>query len=494
MVSEKRKEHKPFYEILKSRDKYLSERIFLIKNRAKVWLRPLGKNDYIHSDNVEKYLSQLVPDKIKKQKMTCAEIFVLLAATYMHDVRRNETHHEKRVWEELTNDPDHYMLYDEFEAEAVGEVCYGHAPEAEKPLRTISNKFGIPSLDLTNPLDLRFLAALLRIGDEMDSAYTRLMGLPKDDIRKLVRFPNIDTKRWIIEFQCEPSNYDQWRTLKDMVDRVHQRLKEVQWVFSPKGLPYQKVEMNPKNPPLDRVREAQILAREYIELQHVREEMDQRLKRLEEEAKETAILCELRDEIRRIRDGIQPIERRVRSKVREITDEHPIWSWSEKVKGLSSDAGVYSFGSIKPEFTAPSIYRIFGLVPKGYMIPFPEARFYVGGQPRLGKYVGHRFRVFMRGVIDAKDPYYYSWYLKKKKEYRKKRRDIVENPKKCKDYKKCAYKFGRTVKKTDCKLHMDNLAKQSLTRILVTHAWETLCEYRGLTISRTKGGIPPRPA
>jgi hypothetical protein len=71
-------------------------------------------------------------------------------------------------------------------AQAVADVCYGHAYESVCPLRNISNNFGDSYL-CNDPLNLRRLAALLRLADEMDQAYIRL-----GHLRDRISLPAID--------------------------------------------------------------------------------------------------------------------------------------------------------------------------------------------------------------------------------------------------------------------------------------------------------------
>lgn len=240
-----------FREILKGT--LLGDRInLLIEDSKNKWLRDLGKNDFIHSSAVENYLDRLVPDEIKlnENNFDKAEVFLLLYAVYLHDIGRSEdeTHHEKKTYDNILNYYEKYKLNNKFEAIAVAEICYGHAKESEKPIKTIRTNYGIA--DLSNrPLDLQFLAALLRLADEIDNAYTRVQGVKGQDgsIRNLIRFINIDTSRWFIEFQTEPINWKDRVELKKIQSYTQTRLDEIKDILELKGLFYYQIWLDPKD-------------------------------------------------------------------------------------------------------------------------------------------------------------------------------------------------------------------------------------------------------
>lgn len=163
------------------------EHICKVKTEAHQWLAGIEKNGIDHSERLEEYLNKLIPDKYKK-KLKFAEIFILLYAVYLHDIGyRNEKDeiehhaHPLRSQEYIFKDPRKY-LFGDFPyrgdeppslAEAVAEVCYGHAPESTCYLNKINDNFGDSYLCL-DTLNLRLVVALLRLADEMDQPYIRL--------------------------------------------------------------------------------------------------------------------------------------------------------------------------------------------------------------------------------------------------------------------------------------------------------------------------------
>jgi len=239
-----------FREILKGT--ILENRLNILIEDAHKWLRDLGKNDFIHSNNIEDNLDRLVPDEIKLNEniFDKAEIFLLLYAVYLHDIGRYEDgdHHEKDTYQKIMENPEKYGLKNEFEAYAVAEICYGHAKESEKPIKSIRPDYGIAGLS-NKVLNLQFLAALLRLADEVDNAYTRVQGIKKQkgSVRNLIRFINFDTTRWIIEFQSQPANWKDRTELRKIQSYTQSRLDEIREILETKELLYYQIWLDPKD-------------------------------------------------------------------------------------------------------------------------------------------------------------------------------------------------------------------------------------------------------
>ena len=176
----------------------LYQRFSDIKDKAQEWLKNLGKNGYDHSLRLESYLVSLTKGLIERDPilMSPQEVFVLLCGVYMHDVgywyngECIAKGHPERSREYILSDPAKYLL-DDFPpfmgehprvAEAVGWVSYGHSEEKFLPLKEIPNNFPDQALSET-PLNLRKLAALLRMADEADDPYIRVKGDGSQSIR-----------------------------------------------------------------------------------------------------------------------------------------------------------------------------------------------------------------------------------------------------------------------------------------------------------------------
>ena len=143
-------------------------------------------------------------------------------------------------YDEIRKNYAQYGLNDRFEAKAVAEICYGHAKESERSIKDISENYGVAGL-CDRRLNLRFLAALLRLADETDNCYLRLPWFPNDDknsIRELIRYVNFDTTKWIIEFQTEVEGLEDLIKLQRMVCFTQSRLNEIKEILESKGLFY----------------------------------------------------------------------------------------------------------------------------------------------------------------------------------------------------------------------------------------------------------------
>ncbi len=122
-------------------------------------------------------------------------------------------------------------------------MCYGHAHESVCPLRDISNNFGDSCL-CKAPLNLRRLAALLRLADEMDQAYIRL-GHLRDSICLPAISQGIVRMHW---------NGDQsvGEALVDLVQEINETLVPVNGLLSGWDFPKTTVVLEPlvkKSPP-----------------------------------------------------------------------------------------------------------------------------------------------------------------------------------------------------------------------------------------------------
>ncbi|MCK4619933.1 MAG: hypothetical protein KAT52_08295, partial [Desulfobacterales bacterium] len=236
------------------------EHISRVRKEASSWLEGNEKNGIDHSKRLEGYLDQLIPDEFKK-KLKPAEVFILLYAVYLHDIGyRNEQgeiesdNHPLRSKKYILKDPKKY-LFDQFPpmkegeaplaAQAVAEVCYGHASEDICPLRNIPNDFGDTRL-CQEPLNLRRLTALLRLADEMDQAYIRL-----GHLRNNISLPAIGDG--IVRLHWN-GNQSIGESLVDLVQEINETLVPVndllsQWDFPETTVVLKPLVMKPLHPP-----------------------------------------------------------------------------------------------------------------------------------------------------------------------------------------------------------------------------------------------------
>ena len=228
-----------------------------VRKEASSWLKGIEKNGIDHSKRLEGYLDQLIPD-VFKEKLKPAEVFILLYAVYLHDIGyRNEqgeiesNNHPLRSKNYILKDPRKY-LFDQFPsmkkgeaplaAQAVAEVCYGHTHESVCPLQDISNDFGDQNL-CQKGLNLRRLAALLRLADEMDQAYIRL-----GHLRNSISLPAISSGIVRMHWKGDQSV---GKALGDLVQGINETLEPVNDLLSEWDFPKTTVVLEPlvKKPP-----------------------------------------------------------------------------------------------------------------------------------------------------------------------------------------------------------------------------------------------------
>jgi len=235
------------------------DHISRVRKEASNWLKGIEKNGIDHSKRLEDYLNRLIPDEFKK-KLKPAEIFILLYAVYLHDIGYRDEQgkiesrdHPLRSKKYILKDPRKY-LFDLFPpmnegeapraAQAVAEVCYGHAHESVCPLRDIPNDFGDFCL-CKDPINLRRLAALLRLADEMDQAYIRL-GYLRNSISLPAISPGIVRMHW-------KGDQRVGEALSDLVQEINETLEPVNDLLSEWDFPKTTVALEPlvkKSPPL----------------------------------------------------------------------------------------------------------------------------------------------------------------------------------------------------------------------------------------------------
>ena len=215
--------------------------------------RGLGKNDYIHSEQVEKILDALVPSQIKQNENVFdhGEIFLLLVSVYLHDIgRRTATlQHEIAAYDEIKKFPGQYHL-GRYEAEAVAQICAAHASESDWPIEKCNASYGIAELSRTGrPFNLQKLGALLRIADEIENSYVRVQGIPSErsSPRHAIRFINPIYEKGVIEIQAEPAGWDEWEELKRIKDYCQERLREVEKYLKEANLNYYQVWLQPSH-------------------------------------------------------------------------------------------------------------------------------------------------------------------------------------------------------------------------------------------------------
>jgi serine/threonine-protein kinase len=251
------------------------EHISRVRKEASNWLEGIEKNGIDHSKRLEDYLDRLIPDEFKK-KLKPAEIFILLYSVYLHDIgyRKDDgsiepEDHPKRSKEKILKESATY-LFGNFPsrgseppstAKAVATVCYGHAPESICPLDSIRDKFPDQYL-CSETLNLRLLAALLRLADEMDQPYMRL-----GHLREHISLVEIGTDivRWYWEDLGKNAGVD----LEKQVQKTEEALRTANNYLYPWGLPRRTIVLEPSlldviSPPKKPIDYKEFIPKHYI--------------------------------------------------------------------------------------------------------------------------------------------------------------------------------------------------------------------------------------
>ena len=212
-----------------------------------------------HCQNVIENVDRLVSDDVKEQ-MPSGEIFVLLCAIQFHGIgllaEREEGESIGAIladYPERTYDYIHQYYTDwglsAPEARLIRGVCIG-----------LSNSrfMCLPESEFLHRsrIRVRFLAALLRLGNALDVDYTRvssyllrLRKLSPESRRQWLRFGDvqgidIDSTRWRIVLHVAPETVESRRLLEDFIrQNLQPELDFLREVLDANGLYYRAIEM-----------------------------------------------------------------------------------------------------------------------------------------------------------------------------------------------------------------------------------------------------------
>ena len=158
-------------------------------------------NAYPHLHNLENYLEQTlsginVPDvECPCGNLSLVELYIVLSSILLHDIGRGTdagNNHPEKSWEIVAEKYAHLGIPSRELAKSIGRIAAAHGrlplpADGEKQLPTII-------VDPYGEIRQELLAALLRLVDHMDSAYTRVVPLyvvPENELEILGEFRNI---------------------------------------------------------------------------------------------------------------------------------------------------------------------------------------------------------------------------------------------------------------------------------------------------------------
>ncbi|MHA1879364.1 MAG: HEAT repeat domain-containing protein [Candidatus Heimdallarchaeota archaeon] len=173
MNGSREKGKKTIREVLKKKDKNLSDRLETIWKKA--WeLQERQKSEQghqqgrLHCKEVEKNLDRLIPDKEKK-KFEAYELFFLSVAACLHDAGKSEESEEDHgvlAMNAIKKNFKDFLLIDKNEADFVGGIVGAHTND--NVFNSLQDR-PIDSVDIR----LRFLAALFRLADMLHTYCSR---------------------------------------------------------------------------------------------------------------------------------------------------------------------------------------------------------------------------------------------------------------------------------------------------------------------------------
>ncbi|MBA7551765.1 hypothetical protein ES705_44313 [subsurface metagenome] len=207
-------------------------------------------NGLTHIKDVESKIDRLIPDSIKNN-LTDFELFVLLSAIYLHDIGKIKNYKiHPSVSKEIIRDfYDKLGINNKHVAETIAQVTYGHGDII------INNLPKEHNVDSYGDINIRFIAALLRLGDELSITYQRApdfirnlleengIMIDKWNLRENIAGIIIDPSSWMIKIQVlsPPANYE--NQFKKLQDYIQKKLDEIIPILAEKEIYYQRIRL-----------------------------------------------------------------------------------------------------------------------------------------------------------------------------------------------------------------------------------------------------------
>jgi len=210
-----------------------------------------------HIRRVIENLDLLMSDASKRQ-LSGVDLHLLLTAAWLHDVgkiltfdssqsyEKQRAQHAARGFGFIIRENESFRL-DEKEALAVAYIIKGHTLT---DLSSLPEKKGVG----TGPaIEIRPLAAVLRLADELDIDYNRvpdivkqLSGItitPKWDIRENIDGIEIQSNTWDIKIYSSPKSFEVLEAISNTVDWISKALTSIRDELRKLGLLYKTVEL-----------------------------------------------------------------------------------------------------------------------------------------------------------------------------------------------------------------------------------------------------------
>lgn len=251
--------------ILKEKNETLYNRLELIEETARALLTYTASgfpyytpHDFKHSENVEENLNWLIPDSLKRE-LDGYEIFFLILAAWLHDwgmvckpgenpeiVR--ETHHIRT--EENFNQYYDKIGLDRAEAFIVGRISKGH-----RKVDLRDKEFDKRMFSANISIDMPFLAAILRLADEVDMTYNRVpeliyyslspKGASEEHFRRHLDISGVGIHRespYKITFYAIVTDPKGAKTVRTLESKIQSEINNVKGILGEHGIPIEKIE------------------------------------------------------------------------------------------------------------------------------------------------------------------------------------------------------------------------------------------------------------
>jgi len=207
-------------------------------------------------------------------------------------------------------------------------------------------------------------------------------------------------------------------------------------------------------------KEYNILARAYLDVQQTRLAFEGRMRALRNRKEEGSDVYNL---LLSHRNTLKEQERNLLKSARKLFQDHELWGWCKRVRGLGVVAAMTFLGYINPEIatSAGKIWKIAGFA--------PDAKLRKGRKAGFNPELKGRFWLIGRNVYLKRDDYYFPLYQAKREYYLTKRHDL-RSPKR-----------------------INAMSFRWLIKLLISHAWELIRKAEGLPINPHHNYIPPKP-
>lgn len=206
-------------------------------------------NGLTHIKDVESKIDRLIPDSIKED-LTDLELFVLLSAIYLHDIGKIKSYkNHPEVSKKIINDLHEQLGIDKCVAGTIAKVAYGHGNNNIDELPETLD------IDGYGNINIRYIAAILRLGDELSITYQRApeflrillegkdIQIDKWNLRENIAGIIIDPTKWTIEIQVLSPPKNSEVQFKKLQDYIQNRLDDIIPTLNEKDIFYQRIRL-----------------------------------------------------------------------------------------------------------------------------------------------------------------------------------------------------------------------------------------------------------